>query len=106
MKILFSLFLVLNFNSFSQSSKVYSLVRPTAGGSIQLVEFDLVNNTQYSVKTYLSSELDDFNPDAVSFNNSNHQLITAAYTAGGDQQIISIDVTDGTILSRYQVTGY
>jgi len=82
-------------------SKTYSLTRPVGGGNLNLVEFDMSLGTESIVKTYLPSELNDYNPEATAFDNQNNHFITVGDFVGSDS-LIAINVNNGNINFAYQ----
>jgi hypothetical protein len=98
-------FLIFSYASFSQNSLVYSIVNPSGGGDLQFVKFDLTLGTQTTIKTYLSSELDEYNSEATCFDNQNNHFITVGSIVSGNQKIISINTTNGNIDYSYTPVG-
>jgi len=93
--------ITLNFGVFAQTNLTYSLTRPIGGGNLNLVEFDMALGTETIVKTYLPSELNDYNPEATAFDNQNNRFITVG-DFGSSVSLIAIDVTNGNIDFTYQ----
>ena len=57
--------------------------------------------TESIVKTYLPSELNDYNPEATAFDNQNNHFITVGDFVGSDS-LIAINVNNGNINFAYQ----
>ena len=78
------------------------MTRPILGGNLNFVEFDLMNGTETIIRTYLPSELYDFNPESTSFDDQNNRYITIGYSPQNEESIIAIDITNGNIDLTYQ----
>ena len=104
MKTKISIILILlgiSFSSFAQSILTYSLARPTGGGNLQLVEFDLITGTQTTVKAYLTTELEDYNSEATCFDYQNSRFITVGNALSQNDKIIAINTSNGNIDYSY-----
>lgn len=77
-------------------SKIYSMVRPIAGGDLMLVEYDLVNTAELEIKNYSPAELLDFNPEATTMDPLNGYLVTVG-DFGTVDSLVAIDIHTGTI---------
>jgi hypothetical protein len=80
---------------------IYSLSRPTSGGNLQLVVFDIVLATQNTIKTYLTTELEDYNPEATCFDYQNLFFITVGNALSQNEKVISISTLNGNIDYSY-----
>lgn len=92
------------FSPQNANGKVYSLARPLGGGDLQLVEINLILETETIIKTYLPSDLDDYNPQATSFDTLNKRFITIGYDLLGNENLISINISNGNIDYSYLST--
>ncbi len=93
--------ITLNLGAFAQVNLTYSLTRPKVGGNLNLVKFDLSLGTETIIKTYLPSELKDYNPEATAFDHQNNRFITVG-NFGINESLIAINVTNGNIDFAYQ----
>ena len=78
---------ILNFGVSAQTNLTYSLTRPIGGGDLNLIEFNTSLGTETIIKTYLPSELNDYNPEATTFDNQNNHFITVGDFGGSDSLI-------------------
>jgi len=92
---------ILNFGVSAQTNLTYSLTRPIGGGDLNLIEFNTSLGTETIIKTYLPSELNDYNPEATAFDNQNNHFITVGDFVGSDS-LIAINVNSGNINFAYQ----
>ncbi|NQY66895.1 MAG: T9SS type A sorting domain-containing protein [Flavobacteriales bacterium] len=74
----------------------YSLARNINDNSLQFVSLDLQGSYESLIKTYQPSELDDFNPDIVTFDTDNNLFITEGYI-NGNAYIIGINAETGNV---------
>jgi hypothetical protein len=93
--------ITLNLGLFAQANFTYSLTRPTGGGNLNFVKFDIALGAETIIKTYLPSELNDYNPEATSFDNQNNRFITVG-DFGSTDSLIAINITNGNIDFAYK----
>lgn len=83
------------------NSFAYSIVTPIAAGNLKLVKFNLIDSSETTIHTYNQTELSGYNPEVVSFDHLNKRILTIAEDASGNEQIIAVDITDGSIDEVY-----
>ena len=91
---------------FAQSSLSYSLARPIGGGDMRLLETDLAAGTDTVIDTYLSSEIDDYDPGSTTFDHQNGRFIALGSDLVGNVSLVGLNIVNGDIEYAYSSNTY
>jgi hypothetical protein len=83
------------------NGKVYTLKRPNIGANLQLIEYDLVTGSEAVIKTYLPSEINDYDGEITTIDHQNGKLITLAADQSFNEFVVSLDISTGNIDYSY-----
>ena len=85
---------------------VYSLARPIGGGDMRLLETNLTSGAETVIDTYLSSEIDDYNPGATTFDYQNGRFIALGSDLAENPSLVGLNIVNGDIDYSYSSNNY